>query len=189
MFCQWFKGRYIEVGQGTCNNTVIFKPKCPFHSIQQDKIHTKIECHCHFNIKYVVEYFPFLFAAVSISSVMHSFIIAASEIKIHIPLSECSVAFCCCVIDVTRILLHDMTISVHLSVLCLPLNYEKMSLQNSYALSHNAISNWKCSSQLLLAYCNVPCGLWRNDPWVFCWCWCNYGSWMCLWIRWYVRWL
>ena len=56
----------------------------------------------------------------------------------------------------------------------------------SYASSHNAVSNWKSSSQLL-AYCNTPCGLWRNDSWVLCWC--NYGSWMCLWIRWHVRWL
>ena len=27
----------IEVGQATCNNTVIFKTKCPFHSTQQQQ--------------------------------------------------------------------------------------------------------------------------------------------------------
>ena len=41
-----------------------------------------------------------------------------------------------------------MTISVHLVLLFLPLNFEEISLQNSYASSHNAISNWKSSSQL-----------------------------------------
>ena len=50
--------------------------------------------------------------------------------------------------DVTRILQLDLTTSVHLFLLFLPLNFEEMSLQNSYALSHNAVSNWKSSSQL-----------------------------------------
>ena len=35
---------------------------------------------------------------------------------------------------------------VHLFLLFLPLNFEEMSLQNSYASSHNAVSNWNIVS-------------------------------------------
>ena len=132
------------------------------------KIWTKI-----IRLKYIVECFPFLF---DIKHCVRHFSHALFYAIVSQMWQEYS-------------LQRDKTISVYFFVLCLSLNFEEMSPQNSYASSHNAVSNWKSSSQLLLAYCNAPCGLWRNDSWVFCWCWCNYGSWMCLWIRWYVRWL
>ena len=73
-----------------------------------------MKCHFHFDINQntLLNISSFCLPSnnVSITSVMHYFIISASENgllclpKIHTTLSEHPVAFCCCVIDVTRIL-------------------------------------------------------------------------------------
>ena len=88
IFFQWLKGPCIEVGQATCNNTVIFKTKCPFHSKNNKQQNSKIKCCFNFSIDWITQ--------LNISS----FCLPSNIVS----LQSCIILFNC-VIDVIRFLL------------------------------------------------------------------------------------